>query len=344
MSNTVRNKPLVSIVMPTYNRAHVLPYAIRSILNQTYTELELIIVDDNSTDNTRDVIESFKDERIKYIKNEPNLKLPRALNKGFSVANGAYLTWTSDDNTYANNAIEKMVASLKTGNCDFVYADYFLFAELDDAGNPMDARHARLPRRIQLEKTNHIGACFLYTRKVYEEIGDYDPELFLVEDYDYFIRITKLFTTCHIPEPLYFFRRHDDALYCSRYAEVKAADALVRYKNALLNDAEVVDAVAAPILRNLDALKSPLLRWSYRAVRKVSYRLTNGYRHFFSKYLRWRLSEGVISILDAYRSGRTTFGQAKERLQNLMLQHGKVEYIQPRPGKSALAGKDWNYE
>ena len=340
MSNTVHNKPLVSIVMPTYNRAHVLPYAIRSILRQTYTALELIIVDDNSTDNTRDVIESFKDERIRYIRNESNLKLPKALNKGFSGANGAYLTWTSDDNTYANNAIEKMVASLQTGNCDFVYADYFLFADLDDAGNPMDARHERLPGRIQLEKTNHIGACFLYTRKAYEQVGDYDPELFLVEDYDYFIRITKLFSTCHISEPLYFFRRHDDALFCSRYAEVKAADVLVRHKNALLNDTEVVDAVAVLILRNLDGLKNPLLRSAYRTIHKVSYRLTHVYKRFCSKYMRWRLTKSVMSILDTYRSGSATFGQAKKKLQSLMLQHGRIEYIQPQFGKSASAAKD----
>lgn len=340
MNDTAPDKPLVSIVMPTYNRAHVLPYAIQSVLNQTYTELELIIVDDNSADNTRDVVDSFRDERIRYIKNEPNLKLPRALNKGFSAANGAYLTWTSDDNTYANNAVEKMVAALQTGNCDFVYADYFLFADLDEAGKPIDARHERLPGRLQLEKINHIGACFLYTRKVYEEVGQYDPELFLVEDYDYFIRITNRFATCHIAEPLYFFRRHDDALFCSRYAEVKAADVLVRHKNALLNDKEVVDAVAVMILRNLDGLKNPLLRWTYRAVRKISYRLTTAYRRFCGKYMRWRLAGRVASILDAYRSGRTTFAEAKEKLRSLMLQQGTVEYIPPQLGKSAAAGKD----
>ena len=121
MNDTAPEQPLVSIVIPTYNRAHVLAYAVRSVLDQTYTNLELIIVDDNSPDNTRAVVDSFKDERIRYVKNEPNLKLPRTLNKGFSLAKGSFLTWTSDDNLYANNAIEKMVATLQAGNCGFVY-------------------------------------------------------------------------------------------------------------------------------------------------------------------------------------------------------------------------------
>lgn len=335
MSDTPLDKPLVSIVMPTYNRAHVLPYAIRSVLNQTYGNLELIIVDDNSSDNTSSIVESFQDKRIKYIRNEPNLKLPRALNKGFSLAKGVYLTWTSDDNLYMDIAIERMVTTLNSADCDFVYADYFLFAELDEAGNPVDARHDQLPDRLQLEKVNHVGACFLYTRNVYEQVGEYDPNLFLVEDYDYFIRVTKRFSTCHISTPLYFFRRHDDALFCSRYAEVKAADVLVRHKNALLNDAEAVDAVIALVLRDPDGLKNPLLRSTCRIVRNVSYRLAVAHRKFCVKYMRWRMTGQVMSILDGYRNGNSTFAQAKDRLRSLMLQQGTVEYVQPRHEKSS---------
>ncbi len=340
MNDAAPDQPLVSIIIPTYNRAHILAYAVRSVLDQTYTNLELIIVDDNSPDNTRAVVDSFNDDRISYVRNEPNLKLPRTLNKGFSLAKGRYLTWTSDDNLYASDAIAKMVTALETGSCDFVYADYFLFADLDDGGNPIDARHERLPDRQQLGKSNQVGACFLYTRRVYEQVGEYDPELFLVEDYDYFIRISQHFATCHIPEPLYYFRRDDDTLFCSRYAEVKAADVLVRHKNALINDSEVVEAVASLVLRNPDGLKNPLLRSIYRLVRKVSYTLTNIYRKFCGRYMRWRLAGNIISILDAYRNGKATFAQAKDELRGLMLRQGTIEYIQPRLGNSVTEGKD----
>ncbi len=116
MSERPADQALVSIVLPTYKRAHVLPSAIRSVLNQTYTNLELIVVDDNSPDDTRDVVASFGDPRIRYVRNEPNLKLPRALNRGFSLARGEYLTWTSDDNLYGETRSGRWSRFCRTRN------------------------------------------------------------------------------------------------------------------------------------------------------------------------------------------------------------------------------------
>ena len=334
------DQPLVSIVLPTYKRAHVLPYAIQSILDQSYSNLELIIVDDNSPDNTPEVVKSFSDPRIRYARNDPNLKLPKSLNKGFSLARGDFLTWTSDDNLFADTAIEKMLSRLQAGDCDFVYADYFLFADIDAAGNALEKRHERLPSQLQLERTNHIGACFLYTRKAYEKVGEYDPDLFLVEDYDYFMRIAKQFKTCHIPEPLYYFRRHDDALFCSRFCEVKASDVLVRYKNGFLNEDDAVNAVVALVMQNLDGLKNPLFRWSHHLIRNVSFRLTRAHEKLCEKYLLLRLKMGVMPILENYRAGQITFREAKDMLMTLMQRMGTVEYVKPSFLKPSPAGKD----
>ena len=317
---------LVSIVLPTYKRAHVLPHAIRSVLEQTYQNWELIVVDDNSPDDTAAVVQSFDDHRIRYVKNDPNLKLPRALNRGFSLAKGDYLTWTSDDNLFANNAIEKMANRLKADGCDFVYADYYMFSAQNDEGLPVDINHDKLPGKLQLEKGNHIGACFMYTRKVYEEIGEYDPELFLVEDYDYFIRASKRFRFCHIPEALYFFRRDDATLYLSRFAEVKASDVLVRYKNQLLNADGLLDAVVAILASNIDGLSNPILRWSFPAVRRMSYRLTILYTDWIKRYLRSRLSAPAKHILQEYDSAHLSFGQARDALMHLIQAVGKIEY------------------
>jgi glycosyltransferase involved in cell wall biosynthesis len=329
MSGNASDSPLVSIILPTYKRAHVLPYAIRSVLNQTYTNLELVIVDDNSPDDTPAVVTSFNDPRIRHVRNDPNLKLPRALNRGFSLAHGEYLTWTSDDNIYAPDAIEKMVDAMKSGNCDFVYADYYHFVELDTNLQPIAPHHIRLPSHVQLERSNHIGACFLYTRKLYEEIGDYDPELFLVEDYDYFMRIAKRFKMIHIPEPLYYFRRNDETLFCSRFCEVKASDVLVRYKNDMLDEYTALEAVITIILRNIEGLKHPLLRWAYRMVQNTSYRLTVLHKSIATDYLRWRLRGRVVSVLDEYHTGRATFKEARDTLMNIMQRFGTIEYKYP---------------
>ena len=304
--------------------------AIQSVLNQTYTNLELIVVDDNSPDATREAVASFSDPRIRYVRNEPNLKLPRALNKGFSLARGEYLTWTSDDNLYAETAIQRMVETLQGGNCDFIYADYYLFADVDATGRPLDIHHDKLPNKVQLEKGNHIGACFMYTRGVYAAVGEYDPELFLVEDYDYFMRIAKRFRLCHIPEPLYYFRRDDDTLYISRFCEVKASDVLVRYKNGLLNEADVVEAIVTLLMRNPAALKNPILRWSDQAVRKLSFRLTTLHQKLLSKYLRRRLKTPVGALLEDYQSQRIAFAAAKDMLCGLMKELGTIAYTQPK--------------
>lgn len=330
MSVNSVSPPLVSIVLPTYKRAHLLPHAINSVLAQSHQNWELIVVDDNSPDNTPEVMASFTDPRIRYLRNDPNLKLPRTLNRGFAIASGDYLTWTSDDNLYDPQAIEKMVAVLQVGSCDFVYADYYLFSDLDATGRPIDIHHDKLPSQLQLDKGNHIGACFMYSRAVYEAVGDYDPELFLVEDYDYFIRIAERFRFGHIAEPLYYFRRDDATLYISRFCEVKASDLLVRYRNGLLDETGVINNMVALLLRDMDALNNPLLRWSHRLLRDFSYRLTNLQQKWLAGYLRRRLHGPVKGILHSYSSQSLSFGDAREKLCSLIKALGNIGYSQPK--------------
>ncbi len=318
--------PRVSIVMPTYKRAHLLGGAIENVLAQSFRDFELIVVDDNSPDDTPQVVARFDDPRIRYVRNEPNLRLPRALNRGFALARGQYLTWTSDDNFFADTAIERMVQVLDRGECDLAYADYYMFAEVDAAGRPTDAKHDRLPAALQLDKGNHIGACFLYTRRAYKAVGDYDPELFLVEDYDYFIRIAKQFEACHIAEPLYYFRRDDDTLYLSRFAEVKASDVLVRYKNGLIDENQLVDGMVALLARNPAGLKNRTLAGLHGFLKQHSYRLSQWHEKRMRDYLSRQLRPRTAAVLAQYKAGQLSFGQARDALRELMQGLGAIEY------------------
>ena len=101
---------LISIVLPIYNGEKYMKQSIDSVINQTYANWELLIVDDGSTDNTAAIAREYaeKDNRIKYYKNPQNMRLPKTLNRGFSLATGDYLTWTSDDNYYYPTALEIM--------------------------------------------------------------------------------------------------------------------------------------------------------------------------------------------------------------------------------------------
>ena len=204
-------EPLVSIILPVYNGEKFLSTSIESCLDQTYKNWELLIIDDGSSDGSADIARSYveKDHRIKYYPNPENMKLPRTLNRGFSLAKGEYLTWTSDDNYYRAEAIEKMVSVLQKTDAGMVFTacsaidekDNFLF--LNRA--PRDCQHA-------IWDYNFVGACFLYTRKTYETVGEYDPDVFLCEDYDYWLRIFARFEVAYIDEDLYAYRQHGGAL------------------------------------------------------------------------------------------------------------------------------------
>lgn len=105
----MQKKPLISVTIATYNRAHLLPRAINSVLNQTYQNFELIIVDDGSTDQTKEVIKSFTDERIIYYRHEKNMGYLTARNTGWDLAKGCYNCQLGDDDELLPNALETIV-------------------------------------------------------------------------------------------------------------------------------------------------------------------------------------------------------------------------------------------
>lgn len=149
----------VSVVLPVYNSSKRVGKAIESVLVQSYDNIELIIVNDCSTDNTMEVLQSYanNDSRIQFYENKVNKKLPRTLNNGFSYATGDYLTWTSDDNTYKSNAIEKMVQYLdEHPNIDLVYSDFDI-VNLD--GTFRETKRVFEPDELRFR--NAVGACFL---------------------------------------------------------------------------------------------------------------------------------------------------------------------------------------
>jgi len=318
--------PRVSIVLPTYKRAHVLPLAIKSVLAQTYQDWELVVVSDNSPDNTEEVVKSFDDPRIRYYRNDPNLRLPRTLNRGFSLARGEYLTWTSDDNMLAPEALARMVQALQDGQADFVFADYFEFADTDAEGQPTDLKPVRLPDVPDMARGNSIGACFLYTRQVYERIGDYDPDLFLNEDYDYWMRIARQFRIRHIPELLYYFRRDEDSLYCSRFAEVRAGSLLSRYKNRFLTADEVIRGMTDLIVANLDRHHCKALRLAHGLSKRLSYRLNQCIERRVRQWTAGRLRAPASEVLSGFDAGAHSFDQARQSLKGLMEKAAVIEY------------------
>lgn len=211
---------MVSIVLPCYNGAKMIGEAIESIIAQTYTDWELIIVNDCSTDNTLEVAKSYaaKDKRIRVFSNEKNSKLPATLNHGFREARGEYWTWTSDDNLLLPTMLEELCKFLdENPEVGFVISD---LANIDIDGNILS--YDLFPDNIaeQLPLRNCVGASFMYRSSVAQKAGEYREDLFLVEDYEYWIRLLSYTKFAHIPKVLYQYRIHSQSLTSTRQKEI----------------------------------------------------------------------------------------------------------------------------
>ncbi|MCA9895172.1 MAG: glycosyltransferase family 2 protein [Anaerolineae bacterium] len=208
------SKPTISVVLPIYNGARYLRESVQSILKQTFTDWELILVDDGSTDESPQLIDEFceLDERIISIRNETNQNLPASLNRGFDIARGQYFTWTSHDNQYRPHAFKTMHQYLVDHpDVDLVYADY---AHLNEAGDVTGYTRVPIPERLVMKSS--VGACFLYKRKIHEEIGGYDTTKVLVEDYDFWLRASMKFKLQPLSNDLYLYRFHASSLTTTR--------------------------------------------------------------------------------------------------------------------------------
>jgi glycosyltransferase involved in cell wall biosynthesis len=204
--------PRVSVVMPTYNQGNFLGEAIDSVLKQTWTDFELIIVNDGSTDQTFNILQDYS---IRYpeirVIHQQNGKLPRALNTGFQAAKGEFLTWTSSDNRMLPQMIETLLASLlKRPDAGMVFSDWNLIRE---DGEPFGkVVHTFDFNRYLLMRLNFINVSFLYRRVCQETIGLYDPDFLYVEDWEYWLRVSRRFNVFRIPLCLYEFRIHSDSI------------------------------------------------------------------------------------------------------------------------------------
>lgn len=257
--------PLISIILPTYNRAEYLPLAIESCLAQSYPSWELIIVDDASTDATPAIIGDYaaRDARIRSIRHAANKQLPRALNTGFAASQGALLTWTSDDDLLLPPMLEQLVSQCERyPAADFVYADYEV---IDASGKTMQTNSVPLPQECIFGDMRI--ACFLYRRRVYEQIGDYAEDLFLAEDFDYLLRMLNArCVMLPLHETLFQYRRHDRSL-----TDVYRGKTFAAGEHALLRNLPAMQWADRTLMTRTWLHLASLAIWQKAYIRAVPY-------------------------------------------------------------------------
>ncbi len=211
------NNPLVSIIVPTYNRAHLLGRAINSVLCQTFKDWELIIIDDNSNDNTIDIINNFlnKGQKIIYIKLDKNsggASLPR--NVGINIAKGDYIAFLDSDDEWLPEKLEKQVNLFLKLEKDvgIVYTGAFFIDQ---------NKNIRIKRAIDkgfiYEKElsyNPVGSPsrVMVRSECFKNCGLFDDSLLCAEDWDMWIRISKNYKVEYIDIPLVNYIESSDSI------------------------------------------------------------------------------------------------------------------------------------
>ena len=196
----------VSVILPTYNRAHVVSRAIRSVLEQTYEDFELIVVDDGSTDSTEEVVRSFDDRRIRYIRHKQNKGRSAARNTGIKIAKGEYIAFQDSDDEWLPEKLEEQMEVFKTSSpqVGVVYTGFYLF--YDDKKIYIPSANVKTKDGNiydELLKGNFVGTPAAVVRaECLKKVGMFDESLHCLEDWELFIRISKEYIFKYIDKAL----------------------------------------------------------------------------------------------------------------------------------------------
>jgi glycosyltransferase involved in cell wall biosynthesis len=216
----------VSVIIPTYNRAEALRCALESALRQTFRNLEIVVVDDNSQDNTRQLVASVQDERVRYIRHDVNKKVSAARNTGILQARGKYIAFLDDDDEWFPEKLERQLqvfqhASPGVGG---VYSGALTIERTSQKtlnhitpikrGNVFEA----LLERNWIAPTSSV----VLKRECFENAGLFDPAMSFSEDYDLWLRIAREYAFDYVEDPLVKYYVQDNGRLSNNYATMIA--------------------------------------------------------------------------------------------------------------------------
>ena len=204
------NSPLISVVIPTYNRSKLLPRAIQSVLAQSYSHLEVIVVDDASSDDTQTVVAALGDKRIRYLRHATKKGGSAARNTGIEAAKGEFLAFLDDDDEWLSEKLTRQLQAAQQTDSNQPAVIY--------TGAQYVAPDGRIMRITQAEKQGGILSELLYgnyvgstskvfvSRRAVLESGGFDASLQSCQDWDLWIRLALAYPYIAIADPL--VKRH----------------------------------------------------------------------------------------------------------------------------------------
>jgi glycosyltransferase involved in cell wall biosynthesis len=207
MSNPTKT-PIISVVIPTFNRASVVPNAIQSVLGQSLQELEIIVVDDGSQDLTAEMILRWaqSEPRIRLIRNASNRGAQAARNSGIRAALGAWIAFLDSDDTWISNSLELRVAAARSRDVHVVHSGGFVVPF--DGGERETLEIPALSGNVYRQLLRGAGPMFqglLISAKALRAVNGLDEAIVAYQEWDTAIRLAKRFKFAFVREPTFIY-------------------------------------------------------------------------------------------------------------------------------------------
>jgi glycosyltransferase involved in cell wall biosynthesis len=241
----IKNKPTVSIIIPTYNRRQLIARSIKSVLNQTYRDFELIIVDDGSTDDTSEVVAGFNDERIRYIRCEENRGEAAARNMGIKVARCVYIAYQDSDDEWLPEKLARQMELLEDAppQLGVIYTGFWKTENHRRIYIPFSwVNQKNGDIHQELLKGNFIGSpVVLIKKECFDRVGLFDERLRNLVDWEMWLRISKCYHFKYINEPLVIAHYHSDNVSSNHRAFIEALESVLeKYSDEFASDKKLL--------------------------------------------------------------------------------------------------------
>jgi glycosyltransferase involved in cell wall biosynthesis len=198
-----------SVVVPTRNRAGWLGLALQSAMQQRDVNVEVIVVDDASTDDTSSTVAHFDQSRIRLIRRDDPGGVSVARNQGAAHASGEWLAFLDDDDVWAPDKLTRQHSEVRATDRDWCYTGWVVIDErLSVSGGRPPPPPDRMAKLLQRRSAIPTASSVMVRRDVFEGMGGFDPELTNGEDWELWIRLTSHGPPAYVPEPLVAYRLH----------------------------------------------------------------------------------------------------------------------------------------
>lgn len=229
------SKAKISVIIPTYNREETIKRSIASVLNQSYNDFELIIIDDCSTDNTKEIIQSFSDKRIIYKKLDRNMGGNYARNTGIKMAKGDYIAFQDSDDEWLPNKLKAQLKEIEETKADYCFCRFTKYKNNKTAVSPIKSfvmpDTEKEMFRLLFNGNQISTQTLLVHKKVFQDLA-FDERLPRFQDWDFAIRMAESKKGTFAEEPLVNIYEQGDSISKNNKKALKAFELMEqKYEN-----------------------------------------------------------------------------------------------------------------